>query len=259
LILQLEGRDGAEHRAILASRLGFLRYIAADWVEQHSDQLFGDAAPTGLGQVTVDLAIRWGQPNGWLLENYPDAVKNAVERDAEHALDHYLIAMLREVPGYSLQDSLEFLKSKGLLSTAGERLGRLLRVADISPEPVGLAVEFWKLALNSNASDSLAGFGWFAEIDTIDTGTWIDLTLQTITATRGRIDWAHKVAERAAAQPPTVKTLDILNQLVRNLSHDWDRQSVTQLATQILTQTQHLADTPEYKRLQTTLAERNAS
>jgi hypothetical protein len=258
-ILQLEDRNGAEHRAILAPRLGFLRHIAPDWVEQHRDQLFGDAAPTGLGQVTVDLAIRWGQPNRWLLESYPDTIKDAVKRNAEHALDHYLIAMLWDIPGYSLQDSFTFLKSKGLLSTAVERLGRLLRAADTSTEPVDLAVQFWKLALAANMSDSLAGFGWFAEIDTIATDTWTDLTLQTVTATRGRIDWAHKVAERAAAQPPTTKTLDILNQLVRGLNDDWDRQTVAQLATQTLNQAQHLADTPEYKRIATTLAERNAS
>lgn len=257
-ILQLEDRDGAEHRAILAPRLGFLRHIAPNWVEQHRDQLFGDAAPTGLGQVTVDLAIRWGQPNRWLLENYPDTIKDAVKRNTEHALDHYLIAILWGIPNYSLQNSFKFLRSKDLLSTAGERLGRLLRAADSSPELVDLAVQFWKLALTTSASDSLTGFGWFAEIDTIATDTWTDLTLQTVTATHGRIDSAHKVAERAAAQPPTTKTLDILNQLVRGLSHDWDRQTVAQLATQTLNQAQHLADTPEYKRLATTLAERNA-
>jgi len=55
--LALPGQDGLQHRAIIATRLAFLRYVAADWVDAHRDQLFGDRAPDQLGQPTMDLAL----------------------------------------------------------------------------------------------------------------------------------------------------------------------------------------------------------
>jgi hypothetical protein len=265
-ILQLDGRTGAEHRAILATRIGFLRYIAPDWFEQHRSKLFGDTAPSGLGQVTVDLAIRWGQPNKWLLENYPDSIKDAVGRKVEHALEHYLVAMLWNVPAYPISGAVTFLKSKGLLSAAGEAVGRLLQSDDTPPPQLlemaikllEMAIKFWEGALGANTADSLAGFGWYAEVESIDNDIWVELTLRTVEVARGRIDWGHKVAERAAAQPPTTKTLDILNHLVRGIGADWDRREIAKVATQTLQQAQILAETSEYKRLHTTLTERGA-
>ncbi|MEV6648762.1 IS630 family transposase [Amycolatopsis sp. NPDC051371] len=88
-ILQLDGRIGVEHRAILATRIEFLRHIAPAWFEQHHGELFGGDSPSELGQVTVDLAVRWGQVNKWLLDSYPSSVRDAVE----HALEHYLVSL----------------------------------------------------------------------------------------------------------------------------------------------------------------------
>jgi len=255
-ILRLEGRDGAEHRAILAPRIGFLRHIASDWVDEHCDELFGMAAPAGLGQLTVDLALRWGRPNSWLLEHFPDAVKDAVRRDVDDALAHYLVAMLWQLPQYSVEKAVDFLRSASKLSAAGEALGHLLRSEDTSPEHARLAVQFWARAIDGGTAETLAGFGWLSDISAIDNDTWTDLTRRTLTATRGRIDWAHKVAERATTQPPSTGALAILNQLVRGLADEWDLRSVTELAAQALGQAGHLADTPEYKRLRTTLLER---
>jgi hypothetical protein len=255
-ILRLEGRDGAEHRAILAPRIGFLRHIASDWVEEHRDELFGMAAPAGLGQLTVDLALKWGQPNSWLLEHFPDAVKNAVRRDVDNALAHYLVAMLWQLPHSSVEEAVDFLRSTSKLSAAGEALGDLLRSEDTSPEHASVAVQFWTRALDGGTTETLTGFGWLSEISALDDDTWTDLTRRTLTATRGRIDGAHKVAERAMSQPPSTGTLAILNELVRGLADDWDRRSVTELAVQALGQAKHLANTPEYGRLRTALLER---
>lgn len=255
-ILRLEGRDGAEHRAILAPRIGFLRYIASDWVDQHRDELFGMAAPAGLGQLTIDLALRWGQPNSWLLEHFPNAVKDAVRRDVDNALEHYLVAMLWQLPQYPVKKAVDFLRSAGKLSPAGEALGHLLRSEDTSPEHARLAVQFWTHAIDGGTAESLAGFGWLSDIGALDDDTWIDLTRRTLTATGGRIDGAHKVAQRATTQPPSAGTLAILNHLVRGITDDWDQRSISELAAQALDQAEHLANTPEYKRLQTTLLER---
>jgi len=255
-ILRLENRDGAEHRAILASRIGFLRHIASAWVDEHRDELFGIAAPAGLGQLTVDLALKWGQPNSWLLEHFPDAVKDAVRRDVDDALAHYLIAMLWQLPRYSVEEAVDFLRSKSKLSAAGEALGHLLRSEGTSSEHASLAVQFWAHALEGGTAETLAGFGWLSDISALDDDTWTDLTRRTLAATRGRIDWAHKVAERATTQPPSTGTLAILNELVRGLADDWDLRSVTELAVQALDQAKHLANTPEFGRLRTALLER---
>jgi hypothetical protein len=255
-ILRLENRDGAEHRAILAPRIGFLRHIASDWVDEHRDELFGTAAPAGLGQLTVDLALKWGRPNGWLLERFPDAVKNAVRRGVDNALAHYLTAMLWQLSRYSVEEVVDFLRSSNKLSAAGEALGRLLPSEGTGPEHASLAAQFWARALDGGTAEALTGFGWLSGSSALDDDTWTDLTRRTLTATRGRIDWAHKVAERAAAQPPSTGALAILNQLVRGLADDWDRRSVTELAAQALDQARHLAHTPEYGRLRSALLER---
>jgi hypothetical protein len=204
--LQVEGADGAEYRAILATRIGFLRYIAPHWVEQFRDEFFGDAASDGLGQVTVDLALRWGQPNRWLLENYQAAVKDAITRGVRNSRDHYLVAMLWRVPGYAVPDAVGSFAAKELLSAAGRTLARLLSTDDINSDVLELAVEFWKLALKAKPAGSLAGFGWFADVSIMEAETWLDLTLQTLTTSTDGLDWPDKVAERTAAGTPTTKT-----------------------------------------------------
>ncbi len=254
--LQLTGRDGAEHRAILAPRIGFLRHIAPEWVDEHREELFGQAAPDELGQLTVDLALTWGRPNAWLLENYPDAVRSAVARNVDNALAHYVIAMLWQLPRYSSHEAARYLQSTHMLSAAGEKLGLLLRSEDARPEHADRAAQFWQQVLEGGNTETLAGFGWLADARSFDDDRWADLTLRTLTASHGQIDWSHKVAERAAAQPASTRTLAILNELVRGLADDWDRRSVAELATRVLTQADHLTATPEYTRLQTTLLER---
>jgi hypothetical protein len=167
--LALSGPDGLQHRAIIATRLVFLRYVAADWVDTHRDQLFGDRASDDLGQQTMDLALKWGQPNPWLLEMYPRLVRDAVRRSADNALAHYMIAMLWRVPGYNVDDVTRRLRAIGALSEAAEVLGRLLPIEETSPEQVAIAVRFWQCALQDQPSaDMLPSFGWYAKITGLD-------------------------------------------------------------------------------------------
>jgi hypothetical protein len=256
-LLTIEGDDGTEYRAILAPRIAFLRHVASDWVDQSRDELFGEAAPGNLGQTTVDLALRWGQPNRWLMEHYQVRIEDAVTRGARQARDHYLVATLWQVPGYTVPNAVHLFASKHLLSEAGRTLGRLVRTDDIDPEIVDRASRFWQMTLQAKPTGSLAGFGWFAEARALDTETWLDLTLETIAASPEGIDWPDKVSERAAeAQPPTVKVLDILNRLVRGPAEEWERHSIAERAKQTLDRAQDLAGSAQYKRLHTTLAER---
>jgi len=255
--LTLSGTDGAHHRAIIAPRLAFLRHVAPHWVEDHRGQLFGADAPDNLGQTTVDLALAWGRPSSWLLEHFREQVRDAVRRSAGNALDHFLVAMLWQAPGYSVEEAVTFLRSLGRLSDAGQALGRLLGDGDASPEHVALAAQFWERSIRGGTVETLAGFGWYAEISALDDITWARLTRQTLTITRGRIDWARNVAGRAARPRPTSDTLEILNQLLRGLPDGWDQRSVLETATLAIKKaSRRQTETPEYQRLRTTLLER---
>jgi hypothetical protein len=257
--LRIDGPDGAEHRAILATRLGFLRYIAPEWVDRVAVLLLGSDAPEGLAQVTADLAIKWSRPNRWLLEHYRPLVRDAVVRGVGHALDHLLIAMLWHVPGYAIEENLAFLRHPpSLLSDAGEVLGRLLRPGGADEDHIASALAFWDAAIATKKREGLAGFGWMAEVDQLDDDIWAERVLSTLAVTGGRVDGSHRVAERVGGLPATPPTLAIMNHLVRGAADEWDRRGNIERAVALLEGGSALASTPEYERLRTTLLERNA-
>ncbi|MEZ5222216.1 MAG: hypothetical protein R2743_12035 [Ilumatobacteraceae bacterium] len=257
--LRLDGADGAEHRAILATRLGFLQHVAPEWFERSAEVLFGAQAPEGLAQTTADLAVKWGRPNRWLHEHHRDLLLNAVLRGVDNAIDQLLIAMLWEVPGYTVEDNIEFLRqSPELLSKAGEMLGRLLRHQDAEASHVAVAARFWESAIEVGDSASLAGFGWMAEVERLQDERWAELVQKTLAKTAGKIDWAHKVAERTASMTPSATTLSIMNSLVRGIADEWDRRGTAEKAAAVLVAATNLAGTTEYERLRTTLLERGA-
>jgi len=260
--LAVSGLDGEHYRAIIAPRIAFVRHVAPRWVEVHWDRLFGDDAPDNLGQVTIDLALAYGLPDPWLLERFRGQVQDAVRRATGNVLDHYLVAMLREVPGYNVDDAVTFLRSLGKLSDAGQALGRLLGSNEAAAGHITLATQFWEKAIDISRGtpESLTGFGWYANIPGLDDVTWNRLTRQTLTVTRGRIDWAHRVADRAAHQQPSPDTLEIHSQLLRGLSDYWEQRLVLDIATTVI---KKAADpqtgTAEYEHLRTVLLERGVN
>ena len=184
--LRLTGTDGAEHRAVLASRIGFLLHVLPEWTETNRDLLFGSQALDGLDQLSVEQAIEWSQPNRWLLENFPDTVRKAVRHDADRAMEHMIIAMLWDWPGYSVQETVAFLRnSPDLVSKSGHALGCVLDDADADPRLVNVAVDFWNTVLNTETGAAVEGFGFLAEVTAMDTELWEELTLRTIKAPAG--------------------------------------------------------------------------
>jgi hypothetical protein len=258
--LELPGEEGLQHRAIMASRLAFLRYVAADWVDVHRDQLFGDHAPDQLGQPTMDLALRWGQPNPWLLETYPALVRDAVSRSAPRALDHYMFAMLHGIRGYKVEDVTSHLRATGALSEAAKLLGAGLSDDSASTEHAAIAGGFWQYFLDHDPSAEMAaGFGWYANISALDDATWSHLTRRTLTLTHGRIDRARRVAERASGATPSPDTLEILNQLVRGGGDPWEQHFILEAASATMVRAPHVVtESAEYERLRTALLEHGA-
>ncbi|MEU5044332.1 hypothetical protein [Streptomyces griseorubiginosus] len=255
--LLLEGSDGAHFRAIIGPRFGFLRYLDETWFLENHGLIFGDSAPSGMGQLTVDLAVRWGQPRRWLLEAYPAQVRDAVVRNVENSMDQYLVGVLKGFAGYSVAAAIKFLVKLEKISQAGQLFGHLLRGGEEFDEPiVANVVEFWSAALKLKSAESLYGFGWMAEVSAIAEPVWNRFTIATLRLTAGNIDWSHRVAGRAASQEQSVETLRILNLLVRGLQGDWDRRNVGGIARDALSRANSLSETADFKRLRTTLLER---
>ena len=258
--LRLDGADGAEHRAMLASRIGFLLHVLPEWTEANRDLLFGSQAPDGLGQLSVELAIEWGHPNGWLLENFPEAVREAVRGGADRAMEHMVIAMLWGCPGYSVEETAAFLRaSSDLVSQSGRALSSVLDGVDSDADRgvVDVAVDFWNTMLDTETGEAVAGFAFLAKVTAIYTDTWEELTLRTVRAVGGHIDWPYGIVERLEASPPTPTGLAILNELIRSGLDHWDRLYVAEQAVPILSRADALQQTDDYQRLRTTLQERN--
>lgn len=257
--LRLTGHDGAEHRAIIAPRIGLIRHILPDWTEEHRQLLFGAEAPEDLGQITVDLALRWGQPDRWLLESHSEMIRNSVEREVDRALNVLLLAMFWGIMGYSVEDNITFLQrlsDHSSLPKVGGNISQLLGEDEVDPLHLEIAADFWKALLEKKLIDILKGFGWMADVEAMEFELWADLTLRTLKVVDGRMTHAHRVAEKVMSSPPTKPGLEIINWLVRGEIEEWDRLLIIDGIKKFLPSAEVLKETDEYKRLHTTLIER---
>ena len=238
-VLALQGQNGAEHRAILAPRITFLRHISPEWTQQRLDVLYADRAPAGLGEVSLLLTLRWSRPARWFLEEFAERITSAAGLGSDHALEHALVGMLWAVSGYEPKPLVARLAAGRRLSAAGEKMGRLLRHGETEPDHVERGRHFWELSLDAGRED-LLGFGWMSEVVGLDDQAWLELTLRTLRRTGGHIDWSQVVAKRAVAAGPSGPSLDVLNALVRGMSDPWDRRSLGEQAMLALRAAEHL-------------------
>ena len=182
--------------------------------------------------MTVELALKWGLPNRWLLERHSRAIFKAVRAGSTNALDHALVAMLWAVSGYSTEAMVRKMAPTGasVVSDAGERLGRLLREAD--QEHINRGVLFWEHTLGNQTlpGEALRGFGWWAEVEELDQDRWEQLTFATSQRAQGSLAWCVKVAERCSREPITATGLGILASLLRGQHDPWERPQVAEVA-----------------------------
>ncbi len=219
--LGLEGRDGEEHRAILASRIPFLQAVCPKWFEENLDLLLGSKAPPGLAQMTIDLWLRWGRANEWMLEHFRCHILDAMRRKSERAIQGFLLGLFWDIPGYDPASCVRDLASLGpeYISASGETAARMIRSEDTDPEHVRRGIALWEQALRMEAGQkALRGFGWWVEVPTLDPDEWERLTLETCQKAQGNLDWASAVAEQASSRPTSIRALQILTLLVRGSS-----------------------------------------
>ena len=274
--LKLAGQDGIEFRAIIAPSLNFLEYLAPEWLENARDLLFGEHAPNGLAQKTVDQIFEWGQPSDWLFKNYKEMIEDSVKRHVPESLVHYLTGMLREHEGYSVKEVINLLKkvpsqATGIavpgtpwqeettaISYAGEQLARLLKATSDSQihNILKIADCFWEKVLALKNPKHLGGFGWYSKVISMDNTLWAKRTLETLKLTGGHIKYQDQVSERALKLDDKKSCLEILNFLIRGNSYLYGNFKTPNHASQALESAQELIETPEYERLETALLER---
>ena len=265
--LKLTGDDGAQFRAIIAPRIGLLHYVAPEWIARNKDLLFGTSAPGNLGQITLNLALKWGQPNVWLLSNFRQEVKRAVQQKVERSLDHFFTAILWKLPNYSICETINFLYSlsgppmEHISNIAGHTMSRLISGPEIPENYLETAIEFWESLVQDDRAkqnlDLIKGFGRMSRVELLDSNTWTLITLETLTITDDHIDLPWDVAERAAQLYPSSDTLNLMNRLVRCINNsEWEQHLVIRHANTLLKKADSLKDTDEYIRLHTALLER---
>ena len=258
--LRLEGTDGAEYRAILARRLGWLRHALPDWFNNNIELLMGDEAPAGLAQITVDLTLHWDRSDRWLLESFPEMVKDAVLRDTAEAMDHFMVAMLWDCEGYQIDDTVQFIEQHldeypELASRAGERISHIVSHEGTEQRYLESAVQFWDALLNSRAAPKLGGFGSMYLVSALDDERWAQLTRRTLEATADRGFWLHGATDRAMELPPTRAKLAVLNAIVRGHLEPWERYHIAEHINLVLQNATELESTVEHRQLTTALRE----
>ena len=97
--LGLGGWDGAEHRAIIAPRLPFLRHVAPEWVESREPRLLGDEDPESLGQKDRGAGAKVGALRA-RLDSEGRRLDEPDLRIASIALSRGLIVVTANVPRF---------------------------------------------------------------------------------------------------------------------------------------------------------------
>ena len=275
--LRLSGQDGIECRAIIAPALNLLERLAPEWLENTRDLLFGEQAPEGFAQRTVDQTFSWRDPSDWLFKNYREMIENSVKRHVPESLFYYLEGMLREHEGYSVKEVIDFLDQvppkatrkildpavpwRGettAISYAGKQLSIYLRAigGPQGREIAKIADCFWGKVLEMKEPKHLGGFGWYSEAFSIDDTQWAKRTLETLQLTGGHINGERQVTERALELDDKKSCLEIFNYLIRANNSSEKISKENDYACQALESAQELSETPEYERLRTALLER---
>ena len=246
--LRLTGQDGAEHRAILASRTAFLRSALPDWFEQNERILFGKEAPGNLAQVSFDMHLGWDHPDKAILEKYRNEVLGAIERGIKRAMDRLLLGMFWDIDGYDPKSIAACLTEMGskYVSLAGEHMAAILSIKD-NAGSIPHGVSLWKCVLDSSPKlEALAGYGRWADVSALDQELWESLTLRTCKQTHGKLDRAGDVAKRiGSAHTVTDTGLKILKLLIQANPDYLDRYMVAENALNALRRSKDAAGMQE--------------
>lgn len=235
--LALTGRDGLHARAIIATRLAWLVNRAQQWTADRWEVLVGDEAPDGLGPATFDVYLEWGSPSRAIFEKDRDRFVGALTRTPEHARQQILIAMTWGVDGYTPNEIARILAeaSPSRVSEAGAWLATT--AADVDDMPLEPAIAFWQAALNAQLpAEAYAGFGWFANVQRLQSETWLELTRRTAATAGGTLEQPRWVARRALGHADDPRSIDIVTHLLAAQLPLWHLTEVGEVGLAMLSQ-----------------------
>ena len=255
--LRLDGTDGAEYRSILAPYVPWFHRVMSEWTDTNLERIYGADAPDDLGPFTFDVTVRRGRVDDWLRETHLDQLKDAVASGIPYALQHVLAGMLRQCAGYEIESIARYLRQNpDAGQQAAGNLAFLLRGEDVQATHLDLGTKLWSALIASASADTLIGFGRMFQVTALGDDTWTELTLKSLSATGGRIDWANQVAERAMKAPVTVTKILIVREIVQAESDPWALRRIADRIEEFSDAAGELRDTDEYAQLRTALQER---
>jgi hypothetical protein len=226
-------------RAIIATRLPWLRRIASEWFRANEELLLGAAAPEGLGELTFAIYLEWGRPSAELLGDQRARIVAALDGEgAEFALRHLIHGLFWELPDYAAGDVCD------LLATRPERFSEAARALALalgeddgnSPgPPPGPALALWCAALDTDLpATAYTGWGFFAHADDVDQEKWLELTLRTAAISRVDLAESDEIAERAESLAPADRVLELIGLLLAADPKAWELERIGAVGLRLL-------------------------
>ncbi|MBS1678031.1 MAG: hypothetical protein JST08_11660 [Actinobacteria bacterium] len=240
-LLRLSRPAGELARAIIATRLPWLRHVDADWFTDTEELLLGARAPEGLGDLTFAVYLEWGRSTVELLEDQRDRIVAALDGEtAEFALRHVLQGLVWESPGYAPANVCDLLAGKpSLFSDAARLLAVSLAEDDEDspgpPPPPGPVLAFWREALDGGLpADAYAGWGWFVIAGSVDDDDWLELILRTAAIPSVNLAEPDRIAERAERMTTDDRALELAALLLGADPKAWELERIGEVALRIL-------------------------
>jgi hypothetical protein len=237
--LRLPRPEGELARAIIATRLPWLRRIASEWFRANEALLLGAAAPEGLGELTFAIYLEWGRPSTELLHDQRARIFAALDGEgAEFALRHLIHGLFWELSDYAPGDVCDLLAMRPeRFSEAARALALALGEDDGNPPgpPPGPALALWRAALDTDLPvTAYTGWGFFAHAEGVDQEHWLELTLRTAAISRVDLAEPDEIAERAENSAPADRVLELLGLLLAADPKAWELERIGAVGLRLL-------------------------
>ncbi len=236
-ILGLEGDDAELGRAIIATRLPWIRHIAPEWFADNEGILIGNQAPDRLGDLTFAIYLEWGRPEKTILIEQRERLIGSLQGSkAEFALRHLLHGLTWGVEGFDPADVGDILAGyPELFSEAGRTLGIELRELEGPSAELDRAIDLWREALDRELpAGAYSGWGWFAINEHLEDSTWLDLTLQTAAREDVNLAEPEEIAERAERLMPDPRVLHLVSLLLDADPKAWELEQIGAVGLRLL-------------------------
>jgi hypothetical protein len=236
-VLALEGDDAELGRAIIATRLPWIRHVAPEWFANNEEALIGNRAPDGLGDLTFATYLEWGRPEKTILTEQRERVIDSLRgAKAEFALRHLLHGLAWGLEGFGPADVADILAGHpALFSEAARTLGIELRELDGPSAELDRAIDLWREALGRELpAEAYGGWGWFSINEHLDDSTWLNLSLQTAARERVNLAEPEEIAERAERLLPDPRVLRLVSLLLDADPKAWELEQIGAVGLRLL-------------------------